>query len=164
MFIRYCMWLTICQMPGRSGLVLCVCVRLWCVIVTFFFSSHYARRCQRPPCRAFSGVGVARQCCPPMPWHCTSNRSPWLMGSLLRRSNSSSSSFQASQANSSLTPRRQTETGRLFTAAALIFAHAAPPPATRMVRSWQKPIFCCLYTSSSIHIQYVTSQIVLRVV
>lgn len=33
MFIRYCMWLTICQMPGRHGLVLCV----WCDCNLFSF-------------------------------------------------------------------------------------------------------------------------------
>lgn len=139
MFIRYCMWLAICQMPGRSKLVLCG----WRVYNLFFFPFHPVCRCRRPPCKAVSGVGVARQCCPPTPWHCTSNRSPWLTGSPLRRSNSNnnnSSSFQASQANSNLTPHRQTETGRLFIAAALVFAHAAHPTVTRMVG-----------TSSSLH-------------
>lgn len=33
MFIRYCMWLAICQMPGKTGLVLSVP----CVYITFFF-------------------------------------------------------------------------------------------------------------------------------
>lgn len=134
--VTLCMWLTICQMPDGTERVLCV----WCVCDLFFFASHPVYRCQRLPCSAVSGVGVARQCSPPMPWHCTSNRSPWLMGSPPRRlnsnsSNNNSSSFQASQANSSLTPHRQTETGRLFTAAALVFTRAAPPSATRMVRS-----------------------------
>ena len=122
---------------GRSWLVL----HVWCDY-NLCLSSHLSVcRCQKPPCRAVSGVGAARQCYPPMPWHCTSSRSPWLTGSPLRRSNSNSSSFQASETNSSsLTTCRQRETGRLFVAAALVVAHAVPPPATRMVRtpaSWQ---------------------------
>lgn len=89
-------------------------------------------RCPRLPCRAVSRVGLARQCCPRMPWLYTSNRSPWLMGSPLRRSNSSS--FRASQANSSPTTRRRRETGRPFIAAALGFAPAALQ-TTKMVLS-----------------------------
>lgn len=98
MFIRYCMWLTICPTPGRSVLVLC----LRCDY-NLFLSSHRVCRCQKPPCRSVSRVGVARQRCPRTLWLCTSSRSPWLMGSPLRRSNSSSS--QASRANSSRTTR-----------------------------------------------------------
>ncbi len=117
-----------------------------CMIKTFILSSHPACRCQRPPCRAVSRAGVARPRCPPTPWPCTSSRSPWLMGSPRRRSNSSSSSSQASRANSNCTTCRQRETGRLFIAAAHVFAPAVPHPVTRMVctpPSWQKTTFCC---------------------
>lgn len=101
--------------------------------VTLLFSCRPVCRCKKPRCRGVSRVG--RHYCLPTLWHCTSNRSPWLMGSPPRRSscNNSSSSFQASQANSSLIPHRQTETGRLCTATAHVFARAAPLPAKRMV-------------------------------
>lgn len=100
--------------------------------------SHPVCRYQKRQSKAVSGVGAPRLYCTPMLWHCTSSRSPWLMGSRLRRSNNRSS-FQASQANSSLIPSKQKETGRLPIAAALASAHAARALVTRMVR-----LFYCL--------------------
>lgn len=130
-FIRCCIWLTTCPMPVLTLSVCCDSNR--------FLSSHPVSRCQKLPCRAVSRVGVARQCCPHMLWRYTSSRSPWLTGSPLRRSNSSSSSSssRSSRQNSKLTTHRQRETGRSFTAPAPEFALAAPPSATRMVRTRQ---------------------------
>ena len=118
------MWLTICQRQVGVGWYY-----VFSMYVTLLFLCCPVCRCQRPLCRAVSGVG--RHLCTPTPWHSTSNRSPWPTGSPLRRLNSSS--FQVSQANSILITLSQTETGRLFKATVLAIAPVAPPPAKRMV-------------------------------
>jgi hypothetical protein len=109
-----------------------MCVRLVfvCVSATHGASLYCLCRCLRSR-RVARGVGLVRPCCPPMPWLSTSSRSPWPTESPPRRP--SSSSMQVSPANSTLTQRRVTETPT--TSAAPVSAHAAPPPATRTVRT-----------------------------
>lgn len=107
--------------PCISVLVL----RLWYAILTLPLLNP---RCQKPPFRAVTTVGAPRQRCLRTPWRCTSSRSPWLMASPPRRSNSSSStSCRASLAKPCTTTRRWRGT------AALGFALAAPQTTETVV-------------------------------
>lgn len=114
-FTRHCvcMWPMAHLTPHNGGVI--------------FTLSRLNPRCQKPPCRAVTTVGVPRQFCLRMRWRCTSNRSPWLTESRPRRSSSSSCSWRANLAKRCPTTRRWRET------AALGFALAAPQTTKTVV-------------------------------